>query len=144
MKLFYLLIAFAAGVASSLQGLYNGHWQQKIDLKSVLLVNASVVMVGALIYYGVMLVREGEKGGWEQMTPAIAVGGVCGLIIIAAMALAFPKIGPLPAVTLFIAGQLAAAVLLHHFGAFGMGGAVDMTKIAGALLVASGAYLVLR
>lgn len=142
MKLFYLLIAFAAGIASSFQGLFNGYWQQKIDLKTVLLTNASVVMAGALLYY--LLARGEGRTPWGEMAPSILVGGVCGLIIIAAMALSFPRIGPLSAVILFIAGQMGAAIAIGYFGILGGGSPLDITKIAGALLVASGAYLVLR
>jgi uncharacterized membrane protein YdcZ (DUF606 family) len=61
MKSLYFLIAFIAGSASSFQGLFNGYWQQKLDLKTVLLVNATVVMMGALIYYLMMLFREGGE-----------------------------------------------------------------------------------
>jgi transporter family-2 protein len=78
------------------------------------------------------------------MTPAIIVGGLCGLVIIAAMALVFPKIGALSAITLFIAGQIAAALLITHFGILGSTGSLDPTKIIGALLTLVGVYLVLR
>lgn len=144
MKLIYLLIAFSAGIASSFQGLFNGHWQQKIDLKTVLLINATVVMLGAVVYYVILSVRGEGKTEWGELSASIALGGVCGLVIIAAMALAFPRIGALPAVTLFIAGQMAAAIAIGHFGILGAFQPLDLTKIAGALLVAAGAYLVLR
>lgn len=144
MKLFYLLFAFGAGIASSVQSLFNGHWQQKLDLKTILLVNASVVMLGAIAYYLFLAGRGAGKTEWAQMSPSIVVGGVCGIVVLAAMALAFPKIGPLSAVTLFIAGQMAAAVAIGHFGILGMAQPLDVTKIVGAMLVASGAYLVLR
>ncbi len=144
MKFLYLLIAFAAGAASSLQGLFNGHWQQKIDLKTVLLVNASVVLAGAVIYYGVSVMREGMRGEGALMSPSILVGGVCGLVVIASMAMAFPKIGPLSAVILFVAGQMAAAAVISYFGILGAGSGFDSLKIAGVFLTLLGAYLVVR
>jgi transporter family-2 protein len=144
MKLVYLLIAFSAGAASSLQGLFNGYWQQKLDLKTILLVNSVVVLAGAALYYGVAVLREGMKGGGEAITPSILVGGVCGLIVIASMAVVFPKIGPLAAVILFIAGQMAAAVAISHFGMLGMGRTLDPLKMVGVFLTLLGAYLVVR
>lgn len=144
MKLVYLLIAFAAGAASSIQGLFNGYWQQKIDLKTVLLVNASVVLAGAALYYGASVLREGAREGGMEMTPSILVGGVCGLIVIASMAMAFPKIGPLSAVILFIAGQMVAAMAISHFGILGMERPLEPLKIAGVFLTLLGAYLVVR
>ncbi len=144
MKSLYFLIAFIAGCASSFQGLFNGYWQQRLDLKTVLLVNATVVMVGAVIYYLIMVAREGNKSGYDSMTPAIIVGGLCGLVIIAAMALVFPKIGPLNAITLFVAGQIAAALFITYFGILGSMGSLEPTKIIGAFVTLVGVYLVLR
>lgn len=144
MKLAYLLISFAAGAASSLQGLFNGYWQQKIDLKTILLVNSVVVLAGAALYYGISFLREGMRGGGEAMTPSVLIGGVCGLVVIASMAVVFPKIGPLAAVILFIAGQMSMAVAIGYFGILGMGGTLDPLKIVGVFLTLLGAYLVVR
>jgi len=60
------------------------------------------------------------------------------------MAFVFPKIGALSAVTLFVGGQMAAALLISHFGILGPAVSLDPTKIVGALLSAFGVYLVLR
>lgn len=144
MKLVYLLIAFAAGAASSLQGLFNGYWQQKIDLKTILLVNSFVVLAGATLYYGISFMREGMRGEGAAMTPSILVGGACGLFVIASMAMAFPKIGPLPAVILFIAGQMVAAAVISYFGILGMERPLEPLKIVGVFLTLLGAYLVVR
>lgn len=144
MKLFYFVLIFAAGAASSLQGLFNGYWQQRLDLKTILLVNASVVMTGALLYYAVVFLRDGTKVQWASMTPSVVVGGICGIAILAAMALVFPRIGALNAVTLFVAGQLAAALLIGTLGIMGTAQPLDGLKIVGTLLVGLGSYLVLK
>ncbi len=49
-KLFIGLLAVLAGVASSTQGLFNGYWKDKIDLKTILLANSIVVFSILIIF----------------------------------------------------------------------------------------------
>lgn len=144
MKLLYVLIAFGAGIASSVQSLFNGHWQERLDLKTVLLVNATVVMAAAAAYYLIWSLRGEGRADWSQLTPSILIGGVCGIVVLAAMALAFPRIGPVSTIVLFIAGQMLAAIMIGHFGILGMVQPMEWSKIIGTALVAAGVYLVLR
>ena len=143
MKWIFVFLSFAAGVASATQGLFNGYWQAKLDLRTVLLVNAVVVFAAALPYY--LWGPRNETGAlWSEAAPSIVVGGFCGLVIVVAMALAFPKIGAFQAVILFIAGQLLAAFLFDLFGVLNLPAAqIGWQKILGALLVGVGALLVL-
>ena len=143
MKWIFLLISFAAGVASATQGLFNGYWQERLDLKTVLLANAAVVFAAALIYY-LWGIFQHETRSWSEASPSIAVGGLCGLVIIIALALAFPKIGAFRAIVLFIAGQMVAALLFDKLGILNLPAvAIGWQKLFGALLVGAGAFLVL-
>lgn len=143
MKWMFLALSFAAGVASATQGLFNSYWQVRLDLKTVLLVNAAVVFAAALLYY-LWDIRNVQNGLWNAMAPSIVVGGICGLIIIVTFALAFPKIGAFQAIVLFIAGQLVAALLFDTFGALNLPTVtLGWQKIMGALFVAVGAFMVL-
>ena len=143
MKWIYILLSLAAGVASATQGLFNGYWQERIDMKAVLLVNAVVVFAAALLYYLWGLKYE-EETLWSAAGASILVGGVCGVIIVVAFALAFPKIGAFEAVILFIVGQVFAAVAFDAFGVMNLPAvAFGWEKLVGALLVAVGAFMVL-
>jgi transporter family-2 protein len=86
---------------------------------------------------GFALIDEAEP--WEL------VGGLGSAIYITAGILLFPRLGALVAVGLFIAGQMAASLVLDGFGWIGVAhdppGAV---AVAGAAAVASGVWLIVH
>ena len=60
-------------------------------------------------------------------------------------AYAAPRIGVASLITVGIAGQIAMALLLDHFGALGLTREpINVGRIAGALLVIAGVVLVRR
>jgi transporter family-2 protein len=70
-------------------------------------------------------------------------GGFYGAFFVAAAAFAAPRIGLTFYLTILIAGQVAMAMILDHYGAFGFAKQeVNVTRIAGALLVVGGVLLV--
>jgi bacterial/archaeal transporter family-2 protein len=72
-------------------------------------------------------------------------GGFYGACFVAAIAFATPRLGLATALTLAIASQLAAALVLDHFGLLGLRQApVSAGKVAGVLLVLGGVLLVRR
>lgn len=78
--------------------------------------------------------------------PAYAwVGGVYGAIYVAVAAYAAPRIGLAALITIGIAGQIAVALLLDHFGALGLPREpLNLGRLVGALLVVGGVLLVRR
>jgi transporter family-2 protein len=73
------------------------------------------------------------------------LGGLYGAVLVAGAAYAAPKIGVTSALTLVVAGQFFVAVALDHYGAMGLSQRpVNLSKIAGLLLVAGGVFLVRR
>jgi len=72
-------------------------------------------------------------------------GGFYGACFVAALAFATPRLGLAVALTLAIASQLAAALVLDHFGLLGLRQApISVGKVAGVLLVLGGVLLVRR
>ena len=72
-------------------------------------------------------------------------GGVYGAFYVAVAAFAAPRIGLAALITIGIAGQIAMALLLDHFGALGLPREpANMGRVAGALLVIAGVVLVRR
>jgi len=78
--------------------------------------------------------------------PAYAwFGGLYGAVYVAAAAYSAPRIGLAALITLAVAGQIAMALALDHFGVLGLERApVNMGRLAGALLVVAGVVLVRR
>ena len=143
-KLFIALLALLAGVASSTQGLYNGYWKEKIDLKTILLVNSIVVLAFVIILY-ILTPNDEIKFSIDKMNPSILIGGACGFFIIAAFAVTFPSIGALASSLLFIVAFLLTSMLYDYFGVLNLTPKpISFERIAGAALVIFGTFLSLR
>jgi bacterial/archaeal transporter family-2 protein len=66
-------------------------------------------------------------------------------VIVTALTFAPPRIGTFGTFALVIAGNLAAAVLIDSLGLFGVSRVpITVTRVAGLVLLAGGAALVLR
>lgn len=73
------------------------------------------------------------------------IGGLYGCVFVVAAAWGVPRLGVALTITLMVAGQLLASLLLDHFGAMGVPRQpINWSKIAGVALVIAGALLVRR
>jgi transporter family-2 protein len=73
------------------------------------------------------------------------IGGLYGAVYVAVAAYSAPKIGLASLITLGIAGQIAMALCLDHFGALGLPrDPLSLGRVAGAALVVAGVVLVRR
>jgi transporter family-2 protein len=71
------------------------------------------------------------------------LGGLYGAFFVGVAAFAAPRIGVGVLLTAAVAGQLAAAVVLDHYGLLGLARhPISVTRVAGVLLVFAGAWLV--
>ncbi len=135
------LIAAIAGVATSIQGAANAALAARIGLAATLLVNTLIVLVGAL---GFWLANGGQTRFVPPGTPwLLYVGGVCGFVVIASLAFAFPRIGAAVAIALVVLGQGAAALAIDHYGLLEMPQVpVTFARVGGLLLVGAGVVLI--
>jgi len=103
--------------------------------------------VGTLVLIAVVLAT--------QVRPALAplrdvpwwawAGGFYGAFFVAVGAYAAPRLGIASLITIAVAGQLVAALVIDHFGAFGLARApISPGRILGILLVLAGVVLVRR
>lgn len=73
------------------------------------------------------------------------LGGLYGAVFVAVAAFAAPRIGLASLITVGIAGQIAMALILDHFGALGLTREpISLGRLSGALLVLIGVVLVRR
>ena len=143
-KLFIAFLSLLAGVASSTQGLYNGYWKDKIDLKTILLLNSVVVLACVVIFY-IVASSDGFKLAIDKMSPSILIGGICGFFVIMIFAISFPAIGALATSLLFIIAILSTSIFYDHIGALNLATRpITMEKISGLILVIIGTFLTLR
>lgn len=74
----------------------------------------------------------------------MAIGGVCGVIIVVGSAFAFTKVSPAAAVAIIIFGQMSLAIVADMFGLTGQAPqSLDMRRIGGLLLLAGAIWLLI-
>jgi bacterial/archaeal transporter family-2 protein len=102
-------------------------------------------LIGTIALGAAVAVTSGKlfDPGLKQVPWYAWLGGFYGAFFVAAAAFAAPRVGLGVFLTAAIAGQLVAALVLDHYGLFGLARhPVNVTRAAGLLLVLVGAVLV--
>ena len=134
-------LALAAGIAVAVQAASNSGLRAQTGLGPALLVNTTIVMIGSVILW----LALGAKTGFfpAGATWPLYLGGVCGFIIIATLAFAFPRLGAAWGVAIMVLGQCAAALVIDHYGLLGMPhDPISARRLVGMALVAGGVAIV--
>ena len=137
MNLILTALAVVAGVAVAFQGATNQALLKSVGIGPALIVNTVVVLVGTIILW---LATGAPMDFFPAEAPwTVYLGGVFGFVIIAVVALAFPRLGAAYAIALMVCGQCLAGMLIDHFGLLGMQPSpATLPRMAGVLLVALG------
>lgn len=146
MKLFFYLLPLFAGIAIAVQSGINSQLRMAIQHP---LMAAFISFVVGTIALGVLLIfsktaipglSQYSAIQWYQYT-----GGLLGAFVVTVTLIAVSQIGAANMFVLIVAGQLAAAMMMDHFGILGMKeNPVSAQKLIGIFLVVCGAYLVNR
>jgi transporter family-2 protein len=84
----------------------------------------------------------------QQLLSAPMYGYLGGLIVatyVVMITILVPKIGVGTAIGLIVTGQILCAVVIDHFGLFNAAvRSIDLTRMAGVLLMIGGVYLVMK
>lgn len=102
-------------------------------------------IVGALALGAALAATSGKLFAPElRQVPSYAwLGGFYGAFFVAVAAFGAPRVGVAVLLTAAVAGQLAAALVLDHYGLLGLARhPVTLTRVAGLMLVLIGAVLV--
>ncbi|MHB1651175.1 MAG: DMT family transporter [Desulfitobacteriaceae bacterium] len=141
---FPYLIAAISGITMAIQGTLNSILAQKTALLSATLfvhLIGSFVALIAVLFTGSPLFQH----QWLTIPWYLYLGGVLSVIIIGLVALSIPQIGVANATTAIIIGQVGAAVLIDHFGWFGVNRLPwSYWQFLGITLFAAGAKLLFR
>jgi bacterial/archaeal transporter family-2 protein len=138
------MLALGAGISVAVQGVVNGGLRTALGSPAWA---AFVSYVGGLLSMIVVLLVLGEHvPSWKMVTntPWWAwSGGLLGGIFILLMILLLPPLGAATLIALVVAGQMAAAIALDHFGAFGLvQHPVSLSRLLGAALLIAGVVLI--
>jgi transporter family-2 protein len=104
-------------------------------------------VIGSLALGAVVAMTSGRlfAPGLKQVPWYAWLGGFYGAFFVAVAAFAAPRVGVGVLLTAAVAGQLAAALVLDHYGLLGLERhPVTLTRAAGLVLVLAGAVLVRR
>ena len=140
MKIAFAALAIAAGVAAALQAATNAALAKSAGLGPALVVNTVIVLLGAIGLWMAMGAKPTFFPTGASWT--LYLGGLFGFVIIASLAFVFPKVGAAYAVALMVGGQCVAALVVDHFGLFGMpSDPLTTQRVIGVALVAAGAVV---
>ncbi len=146
MNSLFLLLAFLTGVAISVQAGVNSN----------LRLGLGNPVLAALISFGtgfvtLLMLHLGMRGGLPTSTTVRSLawwkytGGVIGAVYVTTVILSVPRIGTANLVSLSVAGQLIAAVVLDHYGLLGFAQhPANGWRLLGAALILAGVWLVVK
>jgi bacterial/archaeal transporter family-2 protein len=144
MKILFYLLPLFAGVAITIQSGINS--QLRTAIQHPLLAAFISFVVGTVALALLLLFSKNAVPGiseyssieWYKYT-----GGLLGAFVVTVTLLSVSQIGAANMFVLIVAGQLATAVLMDHFGILGMrSNPVSVQKILGICLLIVGAWLV--
>ena len=137
--------AVLAGAFLPLQALING--RLGAHLGNPMWAGALQNTVGALAMIVVALALRAQFPSAAQLTspPIWAwMGGALGAAYVMIALIATPRLGAAAAIVGMIAGQMVASLALDHFGVLHERKPIDLTAVAGVVLVGAGAFLIMR
>lgn len=143
-KILALIIALVAGVSMAIQGSINTRLGQVIGNWEAILVVHVVGLATILILLFAFGLGKGNlslvtRGPWYS-----PLGGLIGVLIVWGVVSSIPQLGVAVATTSIIVGQTLTALIIDHFGLFGLSPApFTWLKGLGLVLLAAGAGLLL-
>ncbi|AQG80286.1 DMT family transporter [Spirosoma montaniterrae] len=146
MNFLYLFLAFLTGLAITVQAGVNANLRQAmanpILAAAISFGSGFVSLLLFLLVSGTTLppLETARQLSWWKWT-----GGVIGAVYVSSVIISVPKIGAANLISLSVAGQLLAAVLLDHYGMLGFAQhPVNGWRVLGMLLIVAGVVLVVR
>lgn len=138
------IVAAVSGITMAIQGSLNSVLSQKSALLSATLV---VHLIGTFLALAAVMVTGTPvlQVNWPAIPWYLYLGGVLSVIIIVLVASSIPQVGVANATTAIIIGQVGAAVIIDHFGWFGVTRLPwNYWQFLGLALFAAGAKLLFR
>lgn len=141
----YILLALLSGILMAMQGALNGALSKTIGTWETTFIVHLIGLILLGILLGVFSVGRLSIEAMQSAPWYTYLGGIISVFIIYLVAASIPKVGAANATTAIIVGQVAMAVLIDHFGMFGLSGEQFTYKQGiGIIFLAVGAKLLLR
>jgi transporter family-2 protein len=138
-------LVLGGGVAGAVQVAVMGRFGDRIGTLEAL---AFSLAVSTLLAATVLLIARagvGSVGEAFSVPKWMWIGGVMGAFVVFSLTLAAPKLGATATISLLVAGQLAAGVVIDRFGLFGVDRvSLSYARTVGIVLLVTGAFLTIR
>ena len=144
MKVILLLFALVAGMLVPVQAVLNTKMGRALgDPVFAALISFSVGTVSLFIYALVVQIDLGSIRQASGLSWMVWAAGCLGAVFVAATIILTPRLGAALTFSLVVAGQLLMAVLMDHFGAFGIQTQpMSWMRLAGIGLITAGVVLI--
>ncbi|NLZ38927.1 MAG: DMT family transporter [Firmicutes bacterium] len=144
MFLIALLLAFIAGIAMAVQGTINTGLGKIVGLLESTFIVHVIGTLALLILLFLLRVGRGDLGKIAEVPWYLYLGGIISVLILYTVQAGIAHAGAATATTAIIVGQVGTALLLDHFGCFGLE-KIPFTwyKAIGVIFLAIGAKLML-
>ncbi|MFL6246231.1 MAG: DMT family transporter [Thermoanaerobaculia bacterium] len=137
-----MLIAIAAGIAVALQGQFMALMNRTVGTATGVVITYGTGAIVAVLFW---LTRRDAHPPTREIPWYAWTAGALGLIIVGGIGYAAPRLGLSRTIILTIAAQLAAAMLIDHFGLFhAQPRGMDVPRAVGFALTIGGAWLIVK
>ncbi|ADL12637.1 DMT family transporter [Acetohalobium arabaticum] len=142
---FFFIFAVIAGTAMAIQGSLNSVLGKVIGFwEATFVVHIIATSLVAVIIF-IFSLNKGDFGNLMETPWYTYIGGILNVIILYGVVVTIPKLGVANATTLIIVGQVTTAVIIDHFGFWGLEAVpFQWTKLIGVGLLALGARILLN
>ena len=138
------LAALGAGISVAVQQVLNG--SLRTSLNSPAWAGFASYLGGLLTMIIVLLAMREQVPSWKLVTATpwwAWGGGLLGGVFILLVILLLPSLGAATLLALVVTGQMSAAVILDHFGAFGLTQhSLSISRLLGVALIIAGVVVI--
>src|ERR1043165_2205222 len=142
----FLALALITGALIPIQAATNAAFSKSIGNPIITGLMVFIVGLAGMILF--ILISRTSFPMRQQLTATPLYGYLGGLIVatyVVMITILVPRIGVGTAIGLIVTGQIICAVSIDHFGLFNaLVRKVDISRLAGMLLMIAGVYLVMR
>lgn len=132
-----IILSIVAGVAMSLQGVFNTRLGDKIGTWETNVVVQGTGLLLSLIAF--FIAGSGSFREIKEANKLYLLGGVLGVVIIITVMMGIKSLGPTCAISIILVAQLSAAALIDAFGLFDSTKVpFGMTKVIGVVVMVVG------
>ncbi|WP_025762675.1 DMT family transporter [Dyadobacter tibetensis] len=147
MQLIFLFLAFLIGISNTVQSGVNAQLRESVGnpILTAIISFASGLTILSTVFllfnqYPVPTLQEMKQVPWTRY-----LGGLCGAFYVLTVIFIVRDIGPASMLCLVVAGQMAAAMTIDHFGFQGFEvHPITLPRIAGAVFLVIGVYLIVK